>query len=145
MGNKTLEGQDVILGAIEKGLKNLINRESLANETMTRWRWDQPEVMLVWLQDNIYRNIVAHVAATDSFFRITFEVNAWQDIDVEYGATPGTRERARRWANIPFGEIKHVSPSVLDNKKEELVEKIEKCYLRVKEISEKDLSKTAKF
>ena len=60
MGNKTLEGQDVILGAIEEGFKNLINGQRLANETMTRWRWDQPEVMLVWLQDNIYRKIVLH-------------------------------------------------------------------------------------
>lgn len=144
---KIHEKVNTILKKIESLLYTLAGEKHLEVVSVTRWRWDQPEVMLVWLQsDNIYRNIVAHVTPEGpGYYKVDIESNAWLDKDVEHGNLK-TGGRVRKWKNFGLNNpLRQVNVTNFDQQKEKLLNQIKKYYEEVCGLKEDGLDRNAEL
>jgi hypothetical protein len=83
---------DAKLAKVEEMLAELALRHGLlTSATRTRWRWDEPSVLMTWTDrvSAIGRNLQV-TAAGDSRFAV--EVNAWKDFD--------DQQPRRRWKHV---------------------------------------------
>jgi hypothetical protein len=73
---------DRILDEFEGIFKEIKMKHHLPNVSIERWRWDLPEIRLLWkAQDAIWRNIniLVDTPPTDPTIGL-MEVNAWLDV-----------------------------------------------------------------
>ena len=73
---------DRILDGFEGVFKEIKIKYHLTNASIERWRWDLPEIRLVWkAQDAIWRNINVLLDTSQIEKTIgSMEVNAWLDV-----------------------------------------------------------------
>jgi hypothetical protein len=97
---------DQILDDFQKDFKEIKVKDDLANASIERWRWDLPQIRLVWKQQDVmWRNINILLDTLQSegdrlIGRI--EVNAWLDVQKD-------NRWIRRWQHqlIREGPINH--------------------------------------
>jgi hypothetical protein len=91
---------DALLEAIRTIFVLLIQRESLKEESIEKWRWDYPVITLTWVADRMNRNInvLAGYSQENGYLSTTpepiievVEVNVWKDVDESEGI------RVRNW------------------------------------------------
>jgi hypothetical protein len=74
---------DSILDDFQKVFKEIKVKDDLTNATIERWRWDLPEISLIWRgRDAIWRNIHVLLDTERTTHEILFgqiEINAWLD------------------------------------------------------------------
>jgi len=97
---------------------------------MTRWRWDEPSVAMVWVEESsgISKSVTLSLANEDT---ATVELNAWKDIDDMAG------HRVRRWRNQP--------PSLIPLAHDRLVAVLPTSLRVVRGWTEKDLTETSEI
>jgi hypothetical protein len=87
---------DSILDDFQRVFKEMKVKYNLPHTTIERWRWDLPQISLMWLaEDAIWRNINVLIDVTQGMaepFVERIEVNAWQDVQKD-------NRWVRRWWN----------------------------------------------
>jgi hypothetical protein len=76
------EELDRILDVAEPALHALAAVHGLHEARIDRWRWDQPEVVLSWLdrdRQDVAKSIRFYIDEEDDLVRCSVEVNAWRD------------------------------------------------------------------
>lgn len=109
----------------------------MLNYQIRTWRWDMPELMVVWIYNRINRNIVIFVNYDN--YKVELECNAWVDIR---GTYKGILENRRKWANIKIGTLLIPDKFVLTTKFiEEYILKIESTFNEVNSLKISNLEK----
>ncbi|MDI6815514.1 MAG: hypothetical protein QMC90_05525 [Dehalococcoidales bacterium] len=90
------EKLDEVLSQIEPHLISLAKEKRLTRPSITRWRWDEPDLMLSWEEGDLSKNI--HMLIVESS-RVKVECNAWKNRDLEEG-----KKRVRKWDHKEIGE-----------------------------------------
>lgn len=94
------EALDRLLDVAESALHAVAAEHGLREARLDRWRWDQPEVVLSWVdrdRQNIGKSIRLYVDEEDGFFLCTVEINAWRD-ELDKAGRP-----VRRWRHERIG------------------------------------------
>lgn len=101
-----------ILDTLQKYIEGIIPALYLEGKRVefTRWRWDEPEIMIIWQDDEIGKNVIASIL--DSGRVVRSECNAWKDIDRK-------DVRIRKWVHK---EMENVETSDLEKIKIKLRE-----------------------
>lgn len=89
-----------LLDVAEPALHAIAAEHGLREARLDRWRWDQPEVVLSWVdrdRQNIAKSIRFYVDEEDGRFRCSVEVNAWRDGPDKAGLP------VRRWRHELIG------------------------------------------
>ncbi len=90
---------DQILDIIEPFMLSLAGEHRLIGAHTERWRWDVPDIVLVWVdrdRDNVSKNIHAWVKGNSPQYKLAVDANAWLDD----GAS-----RTRLWSHESYGAI----------------------------------------
>jgi hypothetical protein len=94
------EELDRLLDVAEPVLHAVAAEHGLNQARVDRWRWDQPEVVLSWVdgdRQNVAKSIRFSVDEGDGFFLCSVEVNAWRDGPDKAGRP------VRRWRHEAIG------------------------------------------
>ena len=104
---------DSILSIAEGPIRSVIREHQLTRASVERWRWDEPEITLTWLdttQGYISKNVrfmIEPIEAGKFYYGPPYvfatEANAWLDEDSETGES-----RTRRWQHEKVVEVKEV-------------------------------------
>jgi len=95
------EKLDKVLSNFESCLILLAKEKRLTRQSITRWRWDEPDLMLSWEEGNLGKNI--HILIVDNGSKVKVECNAWQDKDHEEKGSEVKVVRKRRWGHKEIG------------------------------------------
>lgn len=95
------ESLDALLGKIESLALKLAAEQGVHGITVTRWRWDEPDITLTWLDRDTNKSLYVRVVPTANLpGRVIIEVNAWRDLDYCDG-----RRRKRIWNRREIAEV----------------------------------------
>lgn len=83
------EELDKILNRIEPILLSIAGEGNLIGVDITRWRWDEPDLMLRWKEGDLDKNI--HVLIVEGGNQLRIECSASRDKDLSEG------KRERKW------------------------------------------------
>ena len=106
-------GFDQLLDEIELALHKLVSTYYLRQVLIERWRWDMPEITLMWYgEDAIWRSIMTFLTTAREGH---IEVNAWRDVPREGGWIRRWRhEEVRRgsvetdsWCEAAYQKVAH--------------------------------------
>src|SRR6266511_5894703 len=94
------EELDRLLDIAEPALHTIAAEHGLHQARVDRWRWDQPEVVLSWVdrdRQDIGKSIRFYIDEEDGFFLCSVECNAWRDRPDKAGRP------VRRWRHEAIG------------------------------------------
>ena len=127
---------DKILDIIEPHLLSIAGKHKLTGTSIERWRWDEPGIMLSWIdtERNVGKNIHLWIKREAPPYELVTEINAWRDEDID-----GGERRVRKWAHY---EIARESVSSPEEVQDQVPLWISKAYESVSSWDEKDLKET---
>ena len=132
------EALDRLLDVAEPAMHALASEHGLREARIDRWRWDQPEIVLFWIdraRQNVSKSIRYFVDEEATFFLCSVEVNAWRD----------ERDRAgrpvRKWRHEPIKSWREGAAETASADRRRVAETMEKAYDTVAEWDAKSLTK----